>query len=151
MEEKESNGTESTWEKVESWIGTMMRMHENSTLASEIIQDLKKQSKSKDLGMCLIAISLSGIIAGLIVANITHTKVFYQNDFEWRKTVQEINDGWIDYLNQYDFISQDGEGINNINTGEQGDLNNGSKSKDSEESEQSQGSGSKEEEKEEVK
>lgn len=151
MEEKESNGTESTWEKVESWIGTMMRMHENSTLASEIIQDLKKQSKSKDLGMCLIAISLSGIIAGLIAANITHTKVFYQNDSEWRKTVQEINDGWIDYLNQYDFISQDGEGINNINTGEQGDLNNGSKSKDSEESEQSQGSGSKEEEKEEVK
>lgn len=151
MEEKESNGTESTWEKVESWIGTMMRMHENSTLASEIIQDLKKQSKSKDLGMCLITISLGGIIAGLIAANITHTKVFYQNDSEWRKTVQEINDGWIDYLNQYDFISQDGEGINNINTGEQGDLNNGSKSKDSEESEQSQGSGGKEEEKEEVK
>lgn len=49
MEEKENNQTKLTWEEVENWIGTMMRMHENSTLASETIQDLKNQSKSFDL------------------------------------------------------------------------------------------------------
>lgn len=35
--------------------------------------------------------------------------------------------GFVWYLNQYDFTSysQDGEGYNNINTGEQGDVING--------------------------
>lgn len=39
------------------------------------------------------------------------------------------NVGWLIYESQYETISyeQDGEGINNVNIGEQGDLNNGSK------------------------
>ena len=32
---------------------------------------------------------------------------------------------WIYTFNSYDYVSQDGEGINNINTGDQGDLQNG--------------------------
>lgn len=39
------------------------------------------------------------------------------------------NAGWLWYESQFETISyeQDGEGINNVNYGEQGDLNNGSK------------------------
>ena len=40
--------------------------------------------------------------------------LYYKNDADWREL-----------FNSYDFISQDGEGINNINSGEQGDLLNG--------------------------
>ena len=40
--------------------------------------------------------------------------LFFVNDEKWREL-----------FNSYDFISQDGEGINNINSGEQGDLLNG--------------------------
>lgn len=35
---------------------------------------------------------------------------------------------WIYQFNSYDYVSQDGEGINNINTGDQGDLLNGTES-----------------------
>lgn len=35
---------------------------------------------------------------------------------------------WIYQFNSYDYVFQDGEGINNINTGEQGDLENGTES-----------------------
>lgn len=35
---------------------------------------------------------------------------------------------WIYQHNSYDYVSQDGEGVNNINTGEQGDLLNGTES-----------------------
>lgn len=31
-------------------------------------------------------------------------------------------------MSSYDYVSQDGEGINNINTGDQGDLQNGAES-----------------------
>lgn len=37
---------------------------------------------------------------------------------------------WINQYNSYDYVSQDGEGINNINTGDQGDLENGAESQD---------------------
>ena len=35
---------------------------------------------------------------------------------------------WIYQYNSYDYVSQDGAGINNINTGSQGDIDNGSES-----------------------
>lgn len=40
------------------------------------------------------------------------------------------NIGWLIYESQFETISyeQDGEGINNVNYGEQGDLNNGAES-----------------------
>jgi hypothetical protein len=42
------------------------------------------------------------------------------------------NVGWLIYESQFATISyeQDGEGINNVNIGEQGDLNNGTESED---------------------
>lgn len=37
---------------------------------------------------------------------------------------------WVYQYNSYDYVSQDGEGINNVNTGDQGDLFNGTESED---------------------
>lgn len=37
---------------------------------------------------------------------------------------------WIYQYSSYDYVSQDGEGINNINTGDQGDLQNGAEGQD---------------------
>ena len=42
------------------------------------------------------------------------------------------NAGWLIYESQFETLTyeQDGEGINNVNYGEQGDLNNGAESED---------------------
>lgn len=47
------------------------------------------------------------------------------------------NAGWIIYESQFEtfYYEQDGEGINNVNLGEQGDLNNGAESEIPEEEE----------------
>ena len=43
-----------------------------------------------------------------------------------------VHFGWLHYEAQFETITyeQDGEGINNVNYGEQGDLNNGAESED---------------------
>lgn len=49
----------------------------------------------------------------------------------WLITIAALigtNAYWIYQYNSYDYVSQDGEGINNINTGSQGDIDNGSES-----------------------
>ena len=48
--------------------------------------------------------------------------LYYKNDVDWRKLFES-----------YDFITQDGDGINSTNYGEQGDLNNGAEDKVEEE------------------
>lgn len=123
MEEKENKRQETTWGEAENWIGALVKAHD--TIASETIRDLEKHSKSKDLALWLIVLAFSGVIAGLIASNIVHTNTLYQNDSEWRRIVQETNDKWIDYLKQYDFITQDGEGINYYNSDVGGNVNNG--------------------------
>ena len=47
------------------------------------------------------------------------------------------NTGWFIYESQFEtfYYEQDGEGINNVNLGEQGDLNNGTEGKVQEEEE----------------
>lgn len=42
---------------------------------------------------------------------------------------QESDKEWKELFNSYEYISQDGEGINNINSGEQGDLLSGAEGK----------------------
>lgn len=112
------------------------------SLASEIIESSKRESKAKDIGIVCVSVLTGGIIAGMMMLNHSQTQIMHENDNQWRKTVETNNQSWIDYLSQYDFISQDGEGINNINTGEQGDLINGPESENSKEPEQGPGSGS---------
>ena len=48
------------------------------------------------------------------------------------------NAGWLIYESQFETITyeQDGDGINNVNYGEQGDLNNGAESENKAEEEQ---------------
>ena len=43
------------------------------------------------------------------------------------------NTYWIYVFNSYEYVSQDGEGINTINTGNQEDINYGAESEDKEE------------------
>ncbi|MCI8378652.1 MAG: hypothetical protein HFH72_09060 [Lachnospiraceae bacterium] len=61
------------------------------------------------------------VIAGLMLINVIGYVLFFANDDKWREV-----------FTSYDFISQDGEGINNINDGTQGDLNNGAESEEEE-------------------
>lgn len=84
-------------------------------LAMDIAKRLKAAEKAKDLAIVVLGAAVIAIAISLSVIN-------YRNDCDWREL-----------FGSYDYVSQDGEGINSINTGEQGDLNNGTKSEDSEE------------------
>lgn len=75
-------------------------------LALEVLKDEQDKSKAKDMGIIGLTIAIIVVTLGLSAIN-------YKNDQEWRKLFSE-----------YDYISQSGEGINNINSGLQGDLNN---------------------------
>lgn len=56
------------------------------------------------------------IALGALLAH--QMNINYKNDREWREL-----------FSQYDYVSQEGSGINSINTGEQGDLINESEGK----------------------
>lgn len=70
----------------------------DNSLAFELLQEVKRQTKRWTVAFFVVVALWAATIGGFI---------------------------W--YLNQYDFssYSQDGNGYNNINTGEQGDVNNG--------------------------
>lgn len=81
-------------------------------LALEVLKNEQDKSKAKDMGIIGLTIAIIVVTLGLSTIN-------YRNDQEWRKLFSE-----------YDYISQDGSGINSINDGTQGDLNNGTESKE---------------------
>ena len=81
-------------------------------LASEIIQGREEVSKAKNFAIGCMAAVIVAVSLGMALIN-------YSNDRDWREL-----------FSSYDFVSQDGEGINSINTGEQGDLLNGAESQD---------------------
>lgn len=81
------------------------------SLASEIISGRERVSKAKDFAIGCLTVAVIVISVSLSIIN-------YKNDMDWREL-----------FSSYDYVSQDGEGINNINTGEQGDLLNGTESK----------------------
>lgn len=76
-------------------------------LAMEVLKNEHVKSKSKDWIIGFLIIATAVISVGMAA-------IYYKNDVDWRKLFSD-----------YDFISQDGEGINNANYGSQGDLNNG--------------------------
>lgn len=84
-------------------------------IAMEILKHEQDKSKAKNVGVISLTIAVIIIAIGMAVIN-------YRNDCDWREL-----------FGSYDYVSQDGEGINSINTGGQGDLNNGATSEDSEE------------------
>lgn len=84
-----------------------------NSLAMDIAKALKGREKAKDIGLtCMTVVSV-----GLIALSITLGVINYKNDCRWREL-----------FSSYDFVSQDGTGINSVNSGEQGDLLNGSES-----------------------
>lgn len=80
------------------------------SLAIEIAARLKAAEKAKNIAIVTLG-------AAIVIVTIWLTHINLQNDREWREL-----------FDSYDFISQDGGGFNNINSGEQGDLNNGTES-----------------------
>ncbi len=80
---------------------------EQENFATEIFHEFKIHSRIAIIGLTLL------LAIGALL--------YYKNDVDWRTLFES-----------YDFISQEGEGINSINTGEQGDLNNEPESKDEE-------------------
>lgn len=83
-------------------------------LAMEVLKQEQEKSKAKNVGVISLTVAVIVIALGMAIIN-------YRNDCDWRELFSD-----------YDFISQDGEGINSINDGMQGDLNNGTESKEEE-------------------
>ena len=75
-------------------------------LALEILKQEQSKSKAKNVGIISLTVAVVIIAIGMAIIN-------YQNDREWREL-----------FDSYDFISQDGEGFNNVNSGTQGNLDN---------------------------
>lgn len=86
----------------------------NQPVASETIAMQREQfillSKIAFFAMALQAL----IIAGLLIAIVLLAQANERN-----------NQRWLDYLSQYDFVSQDGEGTNYFNSEIGGDVTNG--------------------------
>lgn len=59
------------------------------------------------------------IFAGFVVLGLTASNIRYSQANE------RNNQRWIEYLSQYDFVSQDGEGYNYYNSDVGGDVVNG--------------------------
>lgn len=84
-------------------------------IAMEILKHEQDKSKAKNVGVISLTVAVIVIAIGMAVIN-------YRNDCDWREL-----------FSSYDYVSQDGEGFNNVNSGSQGDLNNGSESEEAEE------------------
>lgn len=76
----------------------------------ELFHEFKGQQKGRTI---ISAISIIGLVIVILVCMTFHYK---------------SEKGWMELFGSYDYVSQDGEGINNINTGVQGDLDNSSDS-----------------------
>lgn len=76
---------------------------DEQNIASEVFHEFKVQTR---IAICAMAAVLA---IGAIL--------YYKNDVDWRAMFES-----------YDFVSQDGDGINNVNGGEQGDVINGAAS-----------------------
>lgn len=91
-------------------------------LAMEILKQEQDKHRARNrglfAGMIILAIVTGTVAVAGAIERAHLIDVNYQNDCEWRTLFSD-----------YDFISQDGEGINNANYGEQGDLNNGAENK----------------------
>lgn len=113
MQKNEENRVE---EKKDTWNGA------EQFLASEIIGSRERMVNSLMKSIGLITLLSVFVIGGLLFVN------YHQS-----KTIEKNNQGWIDYLSEYDFVSQDGEGLNYFNSEVGGDVNNGTESKETEE------------------
>ena len=115
----ETNGTE----KEMSWKSF------GESLASDILKSRENAIKAMRTGLICVTVLATVAVGGLIAANTIQNKRF------------------VEYLSQYDFVSQDGEGYNYYNSNVGGDVVNGPENQETEGQEESEGNGDKEEEK----
>ncbi len=127
MSENKENINSPGWRDVQqAYADVIMEIRSNSehqqTLASETIRDLQNQcSKKNNIIWHTITIAFLSVLAAFLMMNIHQAK----SEDKWRQTVERINQSWIDYLSEYDFVTQDGEGINYYNADIGGNVNNG--------------------------
>lgn len=127
MSENKENINSPGWRDVQqAYADVIMEIRSNSehqqTLASETIRDLQNQcSKKSNIIWHTITIAFLSVLAAFLMMNIHQAK----SEDKWRQTVERINQSWIDYLSEYDFVTQDGEGINYYNADIGGNVNNG--------------------------
>lgn len=78
--------------------------------ATAVLYHVQKAAK---LGYIFVAVAYATlvIVMGLVIVHQTNTN-------------QRNNEKWIELFQSYDYMSQDGEGVNNINMGAQGDIIN---------------------------
>ena len=107
----ENERTKPSWDDVLDYIAHSAK---KETLATEVIQSEREKSKAKDVGLICVAVVASVAIACFAVVN-----------FRQSQAMERSNRGWIEYLSQFDFVSQDGEGYNYYNSDVGGDVNNG--------------------------
>lgn len=81
-------------------IATGNENQQEQNIATQIFHEFKFNHRVVTIGL-LILLGINAIL-------------WFANDEKWRNLFES-----------YDFISQDGEGINNANYGEQGDITNG--------------------------
>lgn len=82
-------------------------VNQEENLTTSIYHDFKKMAGRVILGLLIVNVVLGIASASAYLLS---------------------NVRWMELFESYDFISQDGEGINNVNGGTQGDLLNGSES-----------------------
>lgn len=89
-------------------------------ISSSVIYHIEKVSKRWVVFASAAFVTLGITLGGALLYQMD---INQQNEKDWKKLFSD-----------YDFISQDGEGINNTNYGEQGDLLNGTTTEVEEES-----------------
>lgn len=110
-----------------SWNGV------EKTLASEMINRSEKAVKLIGIGLaCVTIVGIAGI-GFLSYVNHQQTVIMHNNEKEWGEVIEKLNQSFLDYLSQYDFVSQDGEGTNYYNSDVGGDVNNGATGTEEEE------------------
>ena len=105
MQENEKKKENVSWDSVEK------------CLASEIIGGTKKEAKGMFIGIVCVTVLSIVAISWLAFDNYSQTK------------------GFLNYLSEYDFVSQDGEGYNYYNSGIGGNVSNGPENQKAEEPE----------------
>ena len=97
-------------------------------LAMEVLKQEQEKSRKKNagllVGMIILGIATIAVAAFGWIERSHLVDVNYQNDCDWRRI-----------FSGYDFITQDGGGYNNVNSGQQGDVNNGSENYEEKEKE----------------
>ena len=94
----------------------MQTQEPQENFATEIFRTFKADSKMVIIGLLIL----------LAASSLTWAVAYYQNDKAWATTYYQNDKEWRDLFSSYDYISQDGEGFNNVNSGTQGNLDNSS-------------------------